>query len=48
MNARHRFILPMMIFALGVFLAALGVRAGELPDILQKAIVVCLDCIGLG
>ena len=35
-------------FALGAVLAALGIWRGEPGDIMRKAIVVCLECIGVG
>ena len=48
MNKFKNLILPPFILALGVVLAAMGIWRGELYDILQKAIVICLRCIGIG
>jgi len=48
MNARSRFILPAGVFMLGAGLMALGIWRDELSVILQKAVVVCLECIGIG
>jgi len=41
-------ILPSGIFATGVVLMVYGIRRGELQMIMQKAVVVCLECIGIG
>jgi len=41
-------ILPIVILAAGVILIFFGVWRGELQLIMQKAIVVCLECIGIG
>ena len=41
-------ILPVMILLYAVILAVLGIGRGELSVILQKAVVVCLECIGIG
>jgi len=41
-------LLPIVILAAGIILMVLGVWRGELQLILQKAIVVCLECIGIG
>jgi len=48
LNIQKRFLSPVIILALGVVLAALGIWRGELDVILQKAIIVCLECIGIG
>ncbi|MCL1828491.1 MAG: thioredoxin [Oscillospiraceae bacterium] len=48
MRGRSRFFLPAGIFLIGVISAAAGVWRGELSDIMQKAVVVCLECIGIG
>jgi len=46
--ARNRYILPSAILAAGVVLAVLGIWRGEAGDVLQKAVAVCLECIGIG
>ena len=37
-----------LILTGGTVLMILGIMRGELTEILQKAIVVCLECIGIG
>ena len=36
------------ILAAGILLIAAGVFRGELNAIMQKAVLVCMECIGLG
>jgi hypothetical protein len=36
------------ILAAGLSLAGLGIWRGELNEIMRKAVVVCLECIGIG
>ena len=43
-----RNILPGLIFVTGAALMVLGALRGELSELLRKAIVVCLECIGIG
>ena len=43
-----RAIIPSAILALGIVLIAIGIWQGELPEIMRKAINVCLECIGIG
>ena len=37
-----------LLFAAGLVLMCLGLLRGEAAIILKKAIVLCLECIGLG
>jgi len=37
-----------VILLLGFSLMILGILRGELHEIMQKAIFVCLECIGIG
>jgi hypothetical protein len=48
MNKRKRLILPSVILLLGIALAVTGILRGELREILKKAVVICLECIGIG
>ena len=43
----HAFI-PPVVFFLGLILVIFGIWRGEPHDILQKAVVVCMECIGIG
>ena len=36
------------LLALGLALITTGVLRTELPEIMRKATVVCLECIGIG
>ena len=47
-NTSIKHILSVSILILGVFLIVLGIWQGELLAIMQKAIVICLECIGIG
>ncbi len=45
-RARRRLTLPLLLLGLGLLLA--GVLRGEVAIVLQKAIRICLECIGIG
>lgn len=40
--------LPVFLLTAGVALLALGIVRGEERVVLQKAIRICLECIGIG
>jgi len=40
--------LPWVLFALSLVVMAAGLLLGEYKTVLEKAITVCLDCIGIG
>ena len=47
----HRFLrntLRAAIITVGVMLMAFGIWQGELTAIMRKAVLVCLECIGIG
>jgi len=44
MNEKARYLLLLMSFVLIV----LGIYRGEAGEVLQKAINICLECIGIG
>lgn len=49
MNAmKIRFILRITIAAAGIFMIAAGLSEGEHMEILEKAVLVCMECIGIG
>jgi len=39
---------PFWILLLFVFLLVLGINLGEVPVVLEKAVSLCLSCIGIG
>jgi hypothetical protein len=43
-----RALLPPIILALGIALMVFGIWRGELNELFQKAVIVCLECIGIG
>lgn len=40
--------LPILLFGLFVILMIVGLGLGEYPSVLEKAISICLSCIGIG
>ena len=48
MSKPIRLIIPAVIFTAGIVLMVLGILRGELHEIYHKAIVLCLECIGIG
>ena len=40
--------LPWILFAASVALILVGLKLGEFASVLEKAVTVCLDCIGIG
>lgn len=36
------------ILAVGILLIAAGIYRGEIDAIFKKAVIVCMECIGLG
>ena len=48
MKTLKTFLLPVLFLAAGAAFMAAGIINGELAEILRKAIIVCLECIGIG
>jgi len=48
MNKIVRTILPIGFLLAGLTLMIVGVMRGELQEVFRKAIIVCLECIGIG
>ena len=40
--------LPLILFALFVVLMIAGLSLGEYAYVLEKAVAICLSCIGIG
>jgi hypothetical protein len=40
--------LPCVLLGLSLALMTAGLLLGEYPKVLEKAVTVCLDCIGIG
>ena len=41
-------IVRVALLAVGAVMLFLGVAAGEAGQILRKAVIVCMECIGIG
>ena len=41
-------IIPIVILLAGILMMVFGILRGELQMIYQKAIRICLECIGIG
>jgi len=41
-------IIPAAFLLSGIILMILGILRGELIEIMRKATVICLECIGIG
>lgn len=48
MQRKGRLWLPLTLAAAGVVMMAAGALRGEVATVLNKAVRVCLECIGIG
>ena len=48
MSFRKRLVLRLVSLAAGIGLLVLGFVQGQFADVLQKAVKICLECIGIG
>ena len=47
-KSRTLFLVRLMLLALACSLIAIGLIQGEALVVLQKAVKICLECIGIG
>jgi len=47
-NAFHRIPLWLAGVTVGVLFLAIGIWGEQLEDIYRKAVMICLECIGIG
>lgn len=40
--------LPLILLAASAVLIVIGLKQGEFATVLEKAVTICLDCIGIG
>ena len=48
MAKRNLVFLRAIVFALGAVFLVLGIWRGEPAEVMRKAVVICLECIGIG
>ena len=48
MTKVFRLALPIAALITGLIIMTIGILQGDLQKILQKAVVICLECIGIG
>ena len=48
MEAKRRTQLRIAVLIAGAAFLAFGLSRGEFSDVLQKAMRICLECIGIG
>ncbi len=44
----NRNAVAVMVLCLGVVFLAIGTMRGEAAMVLQKAVVICMECVGIG
>ncbi len=45
---KKRSIYSLVLLAVGISFIVIGAIRGEVAAVLQKAIMICMECIGLG
>ncbi len=48
MKERTKNILSLMLIAIGLVTLLAGISRGEAANVLRKATMICMECIGLG
>jgi hypothetical protein len=43
-----RFFAGALLLASGALLLAMGIKNGEMVTVMQKAIRICMECVGIG
>ncbi len=44
----HRRLISYSLLVASIVLVILGIMRGEARTVLQKAVIICLECIGIG
>lgn len=47
-NKKRAWVIPLVLIAIGIAFLIVGIYNGEAQEILRKATVICLECIGIG
>ncbi|MBQ3085686.1 MAG: hypothetical protein IJC46_09590 [Clostridia bacterium] len=48
MKERTKSLIALSLLGIGVIALTLGLLRGEAAEILKKATIICLECIGIG
>ena len=48
LNTRFSRLVPRLMLCVGILLIVLGVWRGEAETVFEKAIRICLECVGIG
>ena len=48
MSEKSKNILACILIGIGLLATVLGILRGEAADVLKKATMICLECIGIG
>jgi|GEM_PF-3169952 len=43
-----RYVVPAIIFAIGILFVVIGVNDGEILSVFSKGIALCRECVGIG
>ena len=48
MSEKTKHILACILIGIGLLAVVMGILRGEAADVLKKATMICLECIGIG